>query len=104
MNTYSDTLAKVPRIDCHYSEANNVTVEDRGAGFGKVYIHLDDDDPRRTEGVAGVLLWSLKGVQLTTTVPTQDQISRAVRALAETPRGRIALGMGANDRAPEVWP
>lgn len=72
----------------HYSEAERVTVEDRGAGFGKIYVHRDDDT------VEAIMVWTGRGVMTEGVIePTREQKNRAVRALSETKSGAKALGI-----------
>ena len=72
----------------HYSEAERVTVEDRGAGFGKIYVHRDDDS------IEAIMVWTGRGVMTEGVIePTRDQKDRAVRALAETKSGAKMLGL-----------
>jgi hypothetical protein len=72
----------------HYSEAERVTVEDRGAGFGKIYVHRDDDT------IEAIMVWTGRGVMTEGVIePTREQKDRAIRALAETKSGAKALGV-----------
>lgn len=81
----------------HYSEAERVTVEDRGAGFGKIYVHRDDDT------IEAIMIWTGRGVMTEGVIePTRDQKDRAVRALAETKSGAKALGL--DEPRPEMVP
>lgn len=79
----------------HYSEAEKVSIENRGgAGFGKVYIYWRGQGRNRGE-VEAIMLWTAsRGLCDCGNVTTSDeQRGRAVRAMCETEWGASALGM-----------
>lgn len=76
----------------HWSEKQIAYVEHRGCGFGKIVLYTPDE----TEQPEMVFLWSNGGrvcLQGTVGNPTREQKNRAVRALAETTFGRVALSL-----------
>ena len=76
----------------YYSDTEDVTVENRGLGFGKIYVFVREG--RRKGELEAVLLWGPKGrvSEAGNLATSDDQRGRAVRALLETEAGRESLG------------
>lgn len=72
----------------YYTSKENVDVERRGPGFGKVYVFKD-----RTSQLEAVFVVAGRGhVEPITLGYTPEAAERAVRALAETKWGAEVLG------------
>lgn len=90
-------LQEVPLIEVHYAEAEHAVVEDRGVGFGKIYVYW----PGTRSQIKTVLLWSPRGVMIEgVREPDKESVNRGIRALATIPRGRAVLGIPEPDLPP----
>lgn len=74
----------------HESTRQRADVSDRGMAFGDVYLNTKDGETEvRFCWTGDGKVWAHGNTR-----PTTAQKMRAVRALAETPAGRHALGLG----------
>jgi hypothetical protein len=98
----SETVINASPERDYYSEAQQVYIENRGgAGFGKIYIYRDGRRGQHDE-VEAIMLWVADGgiSDCGSIVTTDEQRSRAVKAMCETEWGASALGMPYEEPAP----
>jgi hypothetical protein len=90
----------------HYSEEQEVYIENRGGmGFGKVFIYWRGDG-RRADRVEAVMLWTAtNGLSDSGSITTTDeQRSRAVKAMCEYAPTAEAIGFPVTPPKPEYAP